>query len=93
LSHQEIVRKCAEGLEQARPAISAFWSGYRAARPHHDRQLAARSAGFAGWHLFDRLLAAARQSVRPSAVHRAAAGIGRAVMHAPAESAVTIGLD
>jgi hypothetical protein len=93
LSHQDIVRKCAEGLEQARPAISAFWSGYCAARPRHDHELAARAAAFAGWHLFDRLLAVARQAVRLGAVHRAAAGIGRAIMRAPAESAVTIGLD
>jgi hypothetical protein len=92
LSHQEIVRKCALGLEEARPAISAFWSGYCAARPRHDHGLAARAAAFAGWHLFDRLLATARQSVRLNAVHRAAAGIGRAIMRAPSESAATIGL-
>jgi hypothetical protein len=92
LSHRQIVRDCADGIEQARPAISAFWSGYRAARPHHDHDLAERAAAFAGWHLLDRMLAAARQSVRLGALHRAAAGIGRAIMCAPAESADAIGL-
>jgi hypothetical protein len=92
LSHQEIMRKCAQGLEEARPTISAFWSGYCSARPRHDHGLAARAAAFGGWHLFDRMLAAARQSVRLSAVHRAAAGIGRAIMRAPSESAAAIGL-
>ncbi len=92
LSHQEIMRKCAEGLEDARPTISAFWSGYCAVRPRHDHGLAARAAAFGGWHLFDRMLAAARQSMQLSAVHRAAAGIGRAIMRAPSESAAAIGL-
>jgi hypothetical protein len=93
LSSQEITRRCADGIEQARPTIAAFWSGYCAARPHYDHDLAGRAAAFAGWHMFDRLLAAARQSARLSALHRAAAGIGRAIMCAPAESARTIGLD
>lgn len=92
LSHEEIVRNCADGIEQARPVISAFWSGYRAARPRHDHDLAERAAAFAGWHLLDRMLAAAGRSVRLSALHRAAAGIGRAIMCAPAESAEAIGL-
>jgi hypothetical protein len=91
-SHEEIVRHCTQGIEEARPAIAAFWSGYQQARPHHDRGLAGRAVAFAGWHLFDRMLAAARQSVRLSAVHRAAAGIGRTLMRDPAASAATIGL-
>jgi hypothetical protein len=39
------------------------------------------------------MLAAARQSVRLSPVHRAAAGIGRKLLLAPSEFAATIGLD
>jgi hypothetical protein len=91
--HSEIVRRCADGIGQARPAIAAFWAGYHVTRPRHDAGLAPRAAAFAGWHLFDRMLAAARQSVRLSAVHRAAAGIGRKILLAPSESAATIGLD
>jgi hypothetical protein len=94
VSHDQIVRSCAEGIERARPTIAAFWSGYRAARPEHDRDhdLGERAAAFAGWHLLDRMLAAARRAVRLSAVQRAAAGIGRTIMCAPGESAETIGL-
>ncbi len=92
-SHSEIVRRCADGIAEARPVIAAFWSGYHLTRPQHDPALAERAAAFAGWHLFDRMLAAARLSVRLSAVHRAAAGIGRKVLRAPLESAAAIGLD
>ena len=94
LSHEQAMRNCADGIEKARPLIAAFWSGYRAARPCHDRDgdLAVRAAAFAGWHLFDRLLAAAGRSARLSAMHRAAAGIGRAIMCAPVRSAETIGI-
>ncbi|MET7815849.1 class V lanthionine synthetase subunit LxmK [Streptomyces sp. NPDC005395] len=53
----------------------------------HSRQpeadLAARATAFAGWHLYDRLLAGASQSARLGAFSRAAAGIGRnIVLHA-----------
>jgi hypothetical protein len=94
LSHEQVVRNCADGIEKARQLIAAFWSGYLAARPGHsrDRDLAVRATAFAGWHLFDRLLAAAGRSARLGAMHRAAAGIGRAIMRAPARSAETIGL-
>jgi hypothetical protein len=92
-THEEIVRHCAAGIDEARPAIAAFWSGYHVTRPRHDGGLADRATAFAGWHLFDRMLAAARPSVRLSPVHRAAAGIGRKLLLAPAESAATIGLD
>jgi hypothetical protein len=92
-AHDQIVRCCAAGIEEARPAIAAFWSGYHVTRPGHDGGLAGRATAFAGWHLFDRMLAAARQSVRLSPVHRAAAGIGRKLLLAPSEFAATIGLD
>jgi hypothetical protein len=92
-THEEIVRHCAAGIDEARPAIAAFWSGYHVTRPRHDGGLAERATAFAGWHLFDRMLAAARPSVRLSPVHRAAAGIGRKLLLAPADSAATIGLD
>jgi HopA1 effector protein family len=74
--------------------IAAFWSGYRQVRQPDglDDELNERTAGFAGWHLLDRLLAAAHQSVRLKPVTPAAAGIGRAIMRAPRKSAETIGL-
>lgn len=91
---EEIQRHCAAGIERARPTIAAFWSGYRQARQRDqlDGELGERAAAFAGWHLFDRLLAAARDSVRLPALSRAAAGIGRAVLCAPRDAAATIGL-
>ncbi|MER7775500.1 class V lanthionine synthetase subunit LxmK [Streptomyces sp. NPDC096191] len=90
---QAVARMTAE-IERVRPRIRAFWQGYRAAfsepgsasdtPPEHDRQpeagLAARAAAFAGWHLYDRLLAGASQSARLGAFSRAAAGIGRKIV-------------
>lgn len=92
-SHDDIMRHYEDGIEQARPVISAFWRGYREARPDHDPGLAARATAFAGWHMYDRLLAGARYSIRLDAVDRAAAGIGRALMEAPGAAARTIGLN
>jgi hypothetical protein len=92
VSHEEIVRRMADGIAAVRPRVVAFCSGYRQARPTVDPGLHARAAGFAGWHLFDRMLASARRSSRLGALERAAAGIGRSVLLAPADYAATLGL-
>jgi hypothetical protein len=91
-SHDEILQQCAAGIDRAKPLISAFWSGYRCSCPRLDPRMAERSAAFAGWHMYDRMLAGASQSVRVSAVHRAVAGIGRTIMCSPSLSASTLGL-
>lgn len=92
-SHEDMLRHYEQGIERARPVISAFWRGYRQARPTRDPGLADRAAAFAGWHMFDRLLAGARRGVRLSAVDRAAAGIGQVIIGSPADAAPAIGLD
>ena len=46
-------------LEAAGTALTAFAEGYRSVRTVPDRGLAVRAVAFAGWHLFDRVLAAA----------------------------------
>jgi hypothetical protein len=91
-SDEEVVQHCARGIQQALPVLAAFWSGYRRARPGYDPGLAERATAFAGWHMFDRLLARASRSVRVSAVDRAAAGIGLRLMTDPARSVGTVGL-
>lgn len=92
LADEDVMRHCASGIDAARPAVAALWSGYRDASRSGDPGLAARSAAFAGWHMYDRMLAAARHSVRLSAVQRAAAGIGRSMLTDPARAAAAIGL-
>lgn len=91
-SHAEIVSQIAAGIDRVRPLTAAFWSGYRMARPDTDAGLAGRAAAFAGWHLFDRMLAAARRAPRLSGLDRAAAGIGRMILLSPAEFTGTLGL-
>lgn len=93
VSHAEIVRRIAAGLERARPRIAAFWAGYRTARPAAEASLPVRATAFAAWHMFDRMLAVARRTARLRALDRAAAGIGRTILLAPAEYASTLGLD
>jgi len=92
LSHAEIAALIGEGIERVRPRIAAFWTGYRTARPAADASLATRAAAFAGWHMFDRMLAIARRTVRLRAVDRAAAGIGRTILLSPDSFPQTLGL-
>jgi hypothetical protein len=93
LSHTEIVQRMTAGIERERPRIVAFWTGYRRARPAADLDLAIRATAFAGWHMFDRMLAVARRFARLRAIDRAAAGVGRAILLSPATHAGTLGLE
>jgi hypothetical protein len=93
LSHAEILRRITAGIERERPRIVAFWAGYRHARPAGDLDLAVRAAAFAGWHMFDRMLAVARRFARLRAIDRAAAGVGRTILLSPAAHAQTLGLE
>ncbi|SDS42421.1 phosphotransferase [Corynebacterium timonense] len=94
LTHFEIVARGQEALERVLPFISTIWSSYLGkATPVHDLQdLAAVSAAFAGWHLYDRLLAISELVPRVSALSWAAAGIGRNVLLDPIGAANALGL-
>ncbi|GAA4012964.1 hypothetical protein GCM10022247_39470 [Allokutzneria multivorans] len=92
LSHKDIIQRTTAGLNEVRPIVEAFWSGYRAARGGAGDGLAARATAFAGWHMFDRMIAVARESSQVSAVQRAAAGIGRRLLLDPARYAGVVGL-
>lgn len=80
-------------LEAARPALTAFAEGYRSLRTASDQGLAVRAVAFAGWHLFDRVLAAAAFRSDLSPVHRAAAGVGRTALAAPDAFVAVLGLE
>jgi hypothetical protein len=91
LTPREVVTLATEQLRRQRPVIEAYCAGYREIRPI-DRDLAVRSASFAGWHMFDRLYASGQQRSRLSSLHRAAAGVGRTVLLDPAGAAGRLGL-
>ncbi|MGV9252866.1 class V lanthionine synthetase subunit LxmK [Streptomyces sp. NPDC003697] len=93
-SHARMLGRLTEGIGSVRPRITAFWNGYRDIRPDGvgDSGLAERVAGFAGWHLLDRLLAGARTAPRLAAIPRAMAGIGRKALLAPDAFLPTLGL-
>ncbi|MFJ4966811.1 hypothetical protein ACIP6P_30905 [Streptomyces sp. NPDC088729] len=91
LTHQEIVERGAAGLRRHTPRIAAFWAGYTSCRTP-DPELAERAVGFAGWHLFDRLIATAQAHAVLSPVARAAAGIGRTLLLNPAGAVATLRL-
>ncbi|MGW4469980.1 class V lanthionine synthetase subunit LxmK [Nonomuraea sp. NPDC004354] len=94
VSDREVVANGARRFEALRPSVESFWSGYLQARPEAraDHELAARAAGFAGWHLIDRVIAAGHQRGRLSPLERAAAGVGRGLLLDPAGFVTTLGL-
>ncbi|MFI1200671.1 class V lanthionine synthetase subunit LxmK [Streptomyces sp. NPDC020883] len=91
LTHEEIVERGARSLRRFVPRITAFWNAYRRQRTP-DPELAARATSFAGWHMFDRLIATAQSHAQLNPVARAAAGIGRSCLLAPHLTAPAIGL-
>ncbi|MEU1054252.1 class V lanthionine synthetase subunit LxmK [Streptomyces sp. NPDC005876] len=91
-THRSLVANGERQLDAVKPHIASFWAGYRAARPHPDSGFAARVTAYAGWHLFDRMLAAAPFTHRVGAVQRGIAGVGRNALLDPVRSAAAIGL-
>lgn len=91
LSHEEIVERGSAGLRRHIPRIAAFWQGYTECRTP-DPELAERAVGFAGWHLYDRLIATAQAHAVLNPVARAAAGIGRTLLLNPAGAVATLRL-
>ncbi|WP_372408755.1 class V lanthionine synthetase subunit LxmK [Streptomyces luteireticuli] len=93
LSHQDIVRRGTAELDRLRTRNVAFWQGYRETSAAVDPDLAVRATAFAGWHLIDRMFAAAEQRPRLTAVDRAAAGIGRSAVLHPEKFTTVLGLE
>lgn len=91
LTHEEIVARGSASLRRHLPRIGAFWRGYLECRTP-DAGLPERAAAYAGWHMFDRLIATAEAHATLNPVARAAAGIGRTVLLDPAAAARTLGL-
>jgi aminoglycoside phosphotransferase (APT) family kinase protein len=92
LSHADITAQGAAEFTAIRPMVTAFWRSYVAARDELDADFARRSVAFAGWHQFDRALAAAHERSRLLPIERAAAGIGRAALLTPERFESTLGL-
>jgi hypothetical protein len=92
LSHDEVVRRGVAHLGRVRSRVVRFWTGYTDRYGEPDPGLAVRATAFAGWHLLDRLLAAAGRTTRVSGIERAAAGVGRAALLQPERFAIALGL-
>ncbi|MGC4808916.1 class V lanthionine synthetase subunit LxmK [Micromonospora sp. DT228] len=91
--HAQLVRRGAEELDKVRVLISAFWAGYRERRADAaDASLAERATAYAGWHLFDRLLAASMFSASLTAAQRGMVGIGRNALVNPDKFVGSVGL-
>ncbi|MFD0266121.1 class V lanthionine synthetase subunit LxmK [Streptomyces sp. NPDC127106] len=90
--HRAVVERGVRELERLRGRNVAFWAGYREEAGEPDPGLAERATAFAGWHLLDRMLAAAERRPRLSALDRAAAGIGRSALRHPDRFTATLGL-
>ncbi|MET9846092.1 class V lanthionine synthetase subunit LxmK [Streptomyces ossamyceticus] len=91
LAHEEIIGRGSASLRRHLPRVHAFWQGYLECRTP-DPGLPERAAAYAGWHMYDRLIATAESHATLNPVARAAAGIGRTVLLNPASAARTLGL-
>ncbi|MGW5126335.1 class V lanthionine synthetase subunit LxmK [Streptomyces sp. NPDC004069] len=95
-THEEIIATGVGEIEQRSPLVRRFFGTYLDHAPsfvREDKDLAARSAAYAGWHMMDRMLATAGSSTRLSPLTKAAAGIGRTVLLSPAEFTSSLGLE
>jgi hypothetical protein len=93
--HAALMRRGEAELAAVRPHVGAFWAGYREVRGDVggvDPGFVDRVVAFAGWHLFDRLLAGCMISAKLSHVERGTAGVGRNAMLAPERFGGTLGL-
>jgi Ser/Thr protein kinase RdoA (MazF antagonist) len=88
-----VMESVAQQINDVRPRIIAFCQGYLAYDERPDNELPVRATAFAGWHLYDRMLAAANGSPRLGAYSRAAAGIGRQALVDPRRFTGVVGLD
>ncbi|WP_226351935.1 class V lanthionine synthetase subunit LxmK [Pseudonocardia sp. ICBG601] len=91
IAHDDIIDRGRESLHRTIPKIVSFWEGYvKASKP--DSDFVPRALSFAGWHLFDRLIASAEAHIQLSPVAKAAAGLGRTVLLDPVGAARLMGL-
>lgn len=82
VDHESIMRRGSERLDEVLPTIRGALAAYEAAGAPLD-DLLERACRFAGWHLIDRLLAAAHEKARLHPLARAVAGIGRSIVTDP----------
>ncbi|UVS81379.1 class V lanthionine synthetase subunit LxmK [Actinokineospora sp. UTMC 2448] len=91
LGHDRFLERFTGEMDRVRPFLHAFRAGYRQVREWDEHQCV-RAAAYAGWHMFERLNATAAASVFLTALHRAAAGIGRAALLRPERFLTVLGL-
>ncbi|WP_328924426.1 class V lanthionine synthetase subunit LxmK [Streptomyces sp. NBC_00190] len=92
-SGRELVARGVRELLRRRPLIEQFCTGYRSTGRPFEASLRERSAGFAGWHLIDRVMAAAARRPSLTPLDRAALGTARTVLVDPAAVTKTLGLE
>ncbi|GAB3620567.1 hypothetical protein GCM10027417_18280 [Glutamicibacter endophyticus] len=84
-------RRITERMEHLAPRISQMWQAYRLEAKREDPELALRATAHLGWHLVDRTIARAATVSRLPGIERAAAGIGRKILLAPAAYRAALG--
>lgn len=77
------MRSWGRELDRRMPYIRAFWDGYVCNRLTTDPELGLRTAGFAGWHLLDRVMAGCLEHHQLTALQRAQIGVARTLMLDP----------
>ena len=88
----EIHCRATAGLDTAGDLVRAFWAGYHRHAPIDDPDLPARAFGFAGWHMYDRLITWGENNSQLNPVVKAIAGICRRFLTDSAATARLFGV-
>ncbi|GAB3536468.1 hypothetical protein GCM10027403_17310 [Arthrobacter tecti] len=84
-------RRITERMQHLAPQIRQMWAAYQAQATRPDTDLAIRATAHLGWHLVDRTIARASHVAQLPGIERAAAGIGRKILLAPARYTAALG--
>ena len=82
-NHEAILTAGSEALDDVLPDVKQAVEGYRSIAGSLDQALVERAVCYAGWHMFDRMLASAEGTHRVDGILKAIAGIGRNLITAP----------
>jgi 5-methylthioribose kinase len=91
-SHAEVMGRGRAGLAWAQPFVTSFWDSYSKVQGSCGDDFIIQVTAFAGWHLFDRILAMAQRRNQLSAYDRAVLGAGKRVLDRPEQFWSVLGL-
>ncbi|WP_246460212.1 class V lanthionine synthetase subunit LxmK [Streptomyces himalayensis] len=92
-AHHRILERGLAGVEAARTKIAAFRDGYADSGGCLSDDLVTRATAYGGWHLLERVLAAAESRPVLGTLDRMLIGIGSTALRTPHKFAQSLGLE